>query len=401
MYIKEITIENIRSITHLEMKFPKEAGWHVLIGDNGSGKSSVLKGIVMSIIPVSNVHYNKLQRKEGADSLFTLMMSDKSHKDLVSCIYIHNNDSLTMMTPFDTNKKELVLEKSQEKVFIVGFGPFRRFNQKENGNSDSPIIENFRSLFDDNANLTESLSWLQNLDYQRLEGNQQAGKILEYLRDLMNQGDLLQNGITLKTINSKGVFFQDEQGNEINIKEMSDGYQSILSLTFELIRQLVRTFEPDEVFKNFTKKEYSIASEGVVLIDEIDAHLHPTWQVRIGQWFTKYFPNIQFIVTTHSPLVCRACENGTIWRLATPNSDETSGEITGVEKDRLVFGNILDAYGTEVFGQNVVRSEQSEQKLHRLGKLNIKSALGKLNAEEQTERLQLQKILATDAPTGF
>ncbi len=399
MYIKEITIKNIRSIDSLEMTFPKAVGWHVLIGDNGSGKSSVLKGIVMSMIPVTNVHYNKLQRKQGEESLFRLVMY--KYQEEFASFMIHNDGRLVMGTPFDTNKKELVLEKSKVKVFIVGFGPFRRFNQKENGNSDSPIIENFRSLFDDNANLTESLSWLQNLDYQRLEGNQQAGKILDYLRDLMNQGDLLQNGITLKTINSKGVFFQDEQDNEINIKEMSDGYQSILSLTFELIRQLIKTFDPDEVFKNFAKREYSIASEGIVLIDEIDAHLHPTWQVRIGQWFTKYFPNIQFIVTTHSPLVCRACENGTIWRLATPNSDETSGEITGIEKDRLVFGNILDAYGTEVFGQNVVRSEKSEQKLNRLGKLNIKSALGKLSIEEQNEKLQLQKILSTDAPTGF
>ncbi len=399
MYIKNITIINIRSIAHLEMNFPKAAGWHVLIGDNGSGKSSVLKGIVMSMLPVSNIHYNKLQRKEGEESLFRLVMY-KYQQEFASFM-IHNDGSLVMGTPFDTNKKELIIEKSQEKVFIIGFGPFRRFNQKDNGNSESAIIENFRSLFDDNANLTESLSWLQNLDYQRLEGNQQAGKILEHLRDLMNQGNFLQNGITLKTINSKGVFFQDEQGNEINIKEMSDGYQSILSLTFELIRQLVRTFEPDEVFKNFVKKDYSIASEGVVLIDEIDAHLHPTWQIRIGQWFTKYFPNIQFIVTTHSPLVCRACENGTIWRLATPNSDETSGEITGIEKDRLIFGNILDAYGTEVFGQSITRSEQSEKKLNRLGKLNIKFALGKLNAEEETERLELQKILVTDAPTGF
>jgi predicted ATP-dependent endonuclease of OLD family len=400
MYIKAITIKNIRSIDSLEMTFPKAAGWHVLIGDNGSGKSSILKGIVMAMIPVNNVHYNKLQRKLGEESLINLYLS--SYKNYVSSIAIMKNGKIWKTSIFDDdNKKELVIQDSQIKVFIVGFGPFRRFNQKENGSSESPIIENFRSLFDDNANLTESLSWLQNLDYQRLEGNGQAGKILDYLRKLMNQGDLLQNGITLKTINSKGVFFQDEQGNEINIKEMSDGYQSILSLTFELIRQLVRTFEPDEVFKNFAKKEYSIASEGVVLIDEIDAHLHPTWQVRIGQWFTKYFPNIQFIVTTHSPLVCRACENGSIWRLATPNSDETSGEITGLEKKRLVFGNILDAYGTEVFGQNVVRSEQSEEKLNRLGKLNIKSALGKLNEEEQKEKLQLQKILATDAPTGF
>ena len=48
--------------------------------------------------------------------------------------------------------------------------------------------------------------------------------------------------------------------------------------------------------------------EGVILIDEIDAHLHPAWQKRIGFWLKAHFPNIQFIVTTHSPFICQAAD---------------------------------------------------------------------------------------------
>ena len=100
-------------------------------------------------------------------------------------------------------------------------------------------------------------------------------------------------------------------------------------------------------------------------------------------------------------MVCRACENGSIWRLAAPGSGNESGEITGTDRDKLIYGNILDAYGTELFGQSPVRSEQSNEKLKRLGRLSMLAALGKISETEEKERTELQKILSTDAPTGF
>lgn len=135
----------------------------------------------------------------------------------------------------------------------------------------------------------------------------------------------------------------------------------------------------------------------MVIIDEIDAHLHPTWQTKIGQWFTTNFPNIQFIVTTHSPLVCRACENGSIWRLAAPGSLNKSEQITGIDKDRLIFGNVLDAYGTEVFGKSITISEQGNIKRNRLGELNIKSIMGEdIPDSEQKELEELKEIFPAE-----
>jgi hypothetical protein len=178
--------------------------------------------------------------------------------------------------------------------------------------------------------------------------------------------------------------------------QLSDGYRSILSLTFELIRQLVRVYGAKAVFEDISKGKMQIPLPGVVLIDEIDAHLHPTWQTRIGEWFLQYFPQLQFIVTTHSPLVCRACHKGSIWRLAAPGSDQTSGEVTGLDKDRLVYGNVLDAFGTEVFGQNVTRSEYAQDKRKRLATLNIKSLQGAITEPEEKELDELKAIFATD-----
>jgi predicted ATP-binding protein involved in virulence len=164
---------------------------------------------------------------------------------------------------------------------------------------------------------------------------------------------------------------------------MSDGFRSLLSMIFELIRQMVKIYGEGHVFENISRGEMLITVPGVVLIDEVDAHLHPTWQTRIGQWFTKYFPNIQFIVSTHSPLICRASEKGSIWRLATPSGQAKSGKITGVDKNRLIFGNVLDAYGTEVFGADVTISENAIEKKEELVELNKKKMAGVLKPEEE------------------
>jgi hypothetical protein len=216
--------------------------------------------------------------------------------------------------------------------------------------------------------------------------------ILSSLKAFLNEGGLLPHGAKLDSISSEGVFFIDGNGATVDVTQMSDGYRSILSLTFELIRQMVRSYGQKEVFKNFKKGDFTIDLPGVVLIDEIDAHLHPSWQARIGEWFLKVFPDIQFIVTTHSPLICRASENGSIWRLRAPGSDFPSGEITGTEKERLIFGDLLDAYGTELFGRNITQSESGQQLTEKLARLNLKSFKQKLSSKEEEELEHLKTV---------
>lgn len=148
----------------------------------------------------------------------------------------------------------------------------------------------------------------------------------------------------------------------------------------------------------FDKNDPSkVIAPGVVLIDEVDAHLHPTWQRKIGQWFRKYFPNMQFIVTTHSPLICQAAEHGTVFRLPRPGTDETGRMIVGDELNRLVYGNVLDAYGTELFGENVTRSEASEKKLQQLAELNSKELREGLTPKERKKQNELRRMLPTTA----
>ncbi|MFN0214592.1 MAG: AAA family ATPase [Saprospiraceae bacterium] len=444
MYIKKVTIDNIRSISHFEMEFPQPAGWHVLIGDNGAGKSSVVRAIAAALIGPEEIGgvlpiWSEWLREGALTGKFELeILQDRSvdiagrgqpakNKNIINLFSLSKDNDRYVSLTTNANANTISPLNYNWSVnkgwFSVAYGPFRRFtggDEKRNRvylaypKKAGPHL----SVFGEDIALTEALNWLKELDRKRIKQTQsvqsnqveesnvayrnESEVLFQSIKSFINKSGLLPHGAQFDSVDLDGdVVFKDGNGNPVKVTQMSDGYRSILSLMFELIRQLVDNYGADMVFANLktdAMEAIFIPVPGVVLIDEIDAHLHPTWQTRIGQWFTQYFPNIQFIVTSHSPLVCRACEKGSIWRLAAPGSGHESGEITGVEKERLVFGNILDAYGTEVFGQSPVRSEKSNEKLERLGKLNMLSAFGKISSEEETERQELQQIFPTDAP---
>ncbi len=424
MYIQKVHIENIKSISQFEMEFKKPAGWHVLIGDNGSGKSTIIRSIALALVGP--------EESQGLRADWREWLNWNKESGTISLEVTGNNfdkrkgrgrtpDKVIVYNQLDfkrSNGNVLMKARPLTKVmedtkkynrgnykgwFSVSYGPYRRF---VGGNRDwdkvyfaQPKLGAHLSAFGEDVALTEAIDWLIKLNYQLLE-SKESGLILDKIIQFINTPGFLPHNTRLESISSDGVVFKDGNGLSLSVNQLSDGFRSILSLTFELIRQLARVFGDKEVFTMNKDKTLSINLPGTVLIDEIDAHLHPTWQTQIGQWFTRYFPNMQFIVTTHSPLICRAAEKGTIWRLAAPGTGHISGEITGLEKEKLVFGNILDAYGTDVFGTSPVRSQKSNDKLQRLGKLNMLAALGKIREEEEKERVKLQQILSSDAPTG-
>lgn len=421
MYVKKVVIENIRSIEHFQMDFPNPAGWHVLIGDNGSGKSTIVKSIVLSLLNDKDISAftqnwnNWLSLSSSSGRIVTKISSKNSINlfqnkvELFSAIIIDSNrnsdqdeyvvDCITETT--DSEKKEFL---KSDKQFVAAYGPFRRFtggdNDKLKLSKLNPDLGAVLSIFSEDVALPTALTYLIDIYTFNLENkdkNKPLDKTLDYIKRFINEAKLLPHNAKIEDVELSGVYFRDGNGNRVNLLQMSDGFRSILSLTLDLIRQLVRVYGSEKVFEQIAEDNYVIDCEGVVLIDEVDAHLHPTWQVEIGKWLTKYFPKIQFIVTTHSPLVCRAAENGSIWRLASPDSGATTGRVEGIEKDKLVKGNILDAYGTELFGQSPVTSEKANESLKRLGTLNMLSALGKASQVEEEERQKLQSIFSTDA----
>ena len=288
--------------------------------------------------------------------------------------------------------------------FSSSFGPFRRFSGGDRDWDRLFVSPEYRriaahlSAFGEDVAFTEALYWLQQLRVSSLENpSSKDGQILEAVKNFVNSSKLLPHGSQIADITTKVVTLRDAAGSSVNVNQMSDGYRSVLSLTFELLRQMFLSFGDDVMLKALTDDPGTVEVPGVVAIDEIDAHLHPTWQTRIGDWFVDHFPKVQFITTTHSPLVCRAARRGSIWRLPTPGSNGSATRVQGQEFDRLVKGNILEAYGTDYFGRDVDVPESSKEAEQEIARLSMLKAQGRISPELDETLRSLQAARPTIA----
>lgn len=393
MHIASFEIENVRGIKRVKWTAPKSphvghdsplAGWHVIIGDNGSGKSTVLRSVALAILGPGRLealrqNWNNWISANHSIANIKMHVSSKGADDELYASYP------------GTYRAHIRLERdmgwigaegsdlwTHSKMFSAGFGPYRRFSggvsgEEEYSPSHAQLMRHL-SVFGENVALTECLAWLKQLKFEELDKKTRSGKTLRLLKQFVNQDGFLPQHTRFKGVNSQGVEFVDGRSQTVGIEALGDGFRSILSLTFDLLRHMALARPDSELFKEHHER-LCVRHPAVVLIDEIDAHLHPTWQRQIGHWLTKHFPKVQFIVTSHSPLVCQAAEHGSIFRLPAPGSDEQAAFVEGIDRDRLVFGSVLDAYGTELFGSDISRSETALQKQERLAELNKKAIL--------------------------
>jgi tetratricopeptide (TPR) repeat protein len=412
-YISKVTVEKIRSVGAAEWSVRPGPGWHVIVGDNAAGKSTLLRA--MGLVLVGHEEAAALRQGWGtwvqgdaAEGRMEVTLVRPAFRSIpvgvngaVPDVSLQLRLRLNRSTLTDEALIDRGIWNSVQGSFSAAYGPFRRFTDSdmtyERTLATQPRLTRHISLFDSSVALTESLAWLRDLDYKRLD-HKPEGKLLEPFKALANDPGppfFLPQGARLSEISSSGITIKDGNGFDIPIEDLSDGYRAVLSLTFDLIRHMANAFGYDHVFD--PADPTVVLPGGIVLIDEIDVHLHPTWQRTIGLWFKKHFPNVQFIVTTHSPLVCQTADS--VFYLPAPGSDDEPRMLDQGELDRLRYGNVLDAYGTGVFGYGVTRSEESKNMRRRLVELNRKEADIGLTPEEHAEQARLRAVMPSAAPT--
>lgn len=437
MYLRRLTITNVRSIAKFEMTFEKdnEPGWHVVLGHNGAGKSSVVRSFALLMMgereaPAAGQVFADWIKKgaESADIGATVVWDAEHDRLTVGGAPLKKPIELQAIISREIGVDRLIApyasvrftgERHQRTVwgggsgwFTASFGPFRRFSGGdpaiERSFFSNPRLAPHLSALTESVALREARRWLTDLQTQRIqdERNQvdsRSGKVIEAVVAFLNGTGLFPHGSRISEVDVNNVIMIDGNKNSVPMDEMSDGFRSILSMILELLRLMFVIYGVEQTLSFFNTSSATVDAPGVVAIDEVDAHLHPTWQRDIGIWLTKCFPKIQFIVTTHSPIACRAIATeegklrGSAWLLPKPGEQQSVIRVEGTELERLVFGNILDAFDTHLFGENVIRSEIGKEKLERLAKLNLTEIERKLSATELDELKELRRLFPGSA----
>lgn len=273
--------------------------WTVLLGNNNTGKTSVLKAIAdltprVFIAPSNNAE-------------------DENRKYVPSVYYDHyvwnflNGDDASVSAVLQNgitwgyNKKGVRVHKDSwlDKFLIVGYGVSRYPASTSLAENKSMSCD---TLFLNDSRLVNLEEWLMQLDYASKNEKQAADNRLYRIKELIC-GNLFPE-IKDFTFESSDelhnyVLFQTEDG-WFRYTQLGYGYQSLLSWIIDLCKRM---------FDAYPELQNPLDGDAVVLVDEIDLHLHPQWQRNIISYLSKAFPNVQFIVTTHSPLVVQSIED--------------------------------------------------------------------------------------------
>ena len=409
MYLKQIILKNIRGFSEVNFDLSRSdgryAGWTVFTGDNGSGKSTLLKAIAVGLVGKDasralQPSFNRWIRDGvGGDESFIQLEIVRCKDDdaLVETgrapsaefpakIVLKNGGKeiiLQAATPSGKPHKYSTPERTIWSLdahgwFSCGYGPFRRVfgaSPEATRQMVAPTTERFVTMFQEAASLAEVDQWLRGLKHKELENKaaerEQLALVMELLRD-----DLMPNQISVDRVDSDGLWLRDRNGAQLAWGEMSDGYRAAAALLADIVRHLIGTYGLENLTEKTLEGKTAIKRSGVVLIDEIDAHLHPEWQRVIGFWLKRHFPNIQFLVTTHSPIICQAADPNGLFVLPEPGSDTRPRPLTDEEYTKVIASRPDTILLTPAFGLENTRSPRAVEARAKLAKLEAKKRSG-------------------------
>ena len=253
--IDSVNIQNFFSIEDMQLNKLQDKKEIYIVGENGDGKTLLLQSIAIGLAGV----------KEG--DVFNLTKSqEKANIEIVD----------------SSKKKHTKNESIYEYIFAYGASRYNNCQMKEDETG-------YLTLFENRYDLRSPVEWLQYLDYNEKSGKDNIVSV-EEAKKLLNE--LLNRDVEIE-ITPDDVLFK-ERGSEVRFTQLSAGYKGVITIICDLIARLYER-QPYVIDVKFFR--------GVVLIDEVELHLHPKWKYNFMKKLRDTFPLIQFIVTTHSPTV--------------------------------------------------------------------------------------------------
>lgn len=383
MFLKHVRLANLRCFEEVEIDFDCPSGanrkWTVLLGENGTGKSTILKAIALVMA--------------GSDALSELIGDPDSwihtsadHAEITARIEtargeereIHlkirrgdGSSELIGRTAETLEPLNAALRHAKRSYLTFAFGSSRRLGDgglvgtKGGRGFQHARARSMASLFDRDAELNPLESWAMRLDYST------DGAGLETVHEVLT--DFLPEMKFSHIDKKREALVFDTNDGPVPLRQLSDGYQNVAAWVGDLLFQITNIFDD---YKD------PLSARGLLMIDEVDLHLHPIWQRRLLDFLDSRFKNMQLIVTTHSVVTAQQSPEGALHYCIRRDGGPIIEAFTGAP-GKLLLNQLI---ATEAFGNASDESLEVENDKARYRALHLK-------AEKTTEdRAEMSEI---------
>jgi energy-coupling factor transporter ATP-binding protein EcfA2 len=307
MFLQSIKIENLRCFEAVEAEFGQAEGetrkWTVLLGENGAGKSTFLKAIALLTAGSDALSWmlpdpSSWVRNGAASARLSGTIATKDGRPREVKLVIEAGDGTADVIRRNASglaALDNALAHSERNYFVAGYGSSRRLGSSSSGlgmvsqgRSIPPRAQPVATMFDPSHELIPFESWAMSIDYRRKDDG------MDIIRDVL---DRFTPGMRFVGIDrNRGALLFDAGEGPVPLSQLSDGFQNVVGWVGDLLFRIMQTFDD---FEN------PLSARGLLLIDEVDLHLHPTWQKRLVEMLTTHLPQMQLVVTTHSAITAQ------------------------------------------------------------------------------------------------
>lgn len=320
IFISSINVKKIRNIENLQIKVSDTEKKHlILTGKNGTGKTTLLENIKKYLSSLDSDRYFRLLNVDKNIQHYRNILDSSRENDNFQIqkeaednIKYYENEKIKYGNGIKLNIKN---DERLQKIYNEGEFVISYFEAKRNVNVQIPngvekIVLNDRYTLEQNP-ASIFLKYLVDLKTQQSfakneNDNEEVLKIERWFNNFENALKELLDDKDLRLVfdyRNYNFTIKESKKEPYRFNELSDGYSSVLDIVIDLMMRMEK------------KSSLLYDLSGIVMIDEIETHLHIELQKRIMGFLIKLFPNIQFIVTTHSPFILNSTPNAVIYDL--------------------------------------------------------------------------------------